>query len=96
MTTETTPQREQNQPHNESDIRQFLAANPSPESILSLTPSAAMQTRFSALLAKQKLLAKHKQETLSPAETQELDDYFQLEHLVSLAKAQAYRDLNLP
>jgi hypothetical protein len=90
MTTETTPQREQNQPHNESDIRQFLAANPSPESILSLTPSAAMQTRFSALLAK------HKQETLSPAETQELDDYFQLEHLVSLAKAQAYRDLNLP
>jgi hypothetical protein len=70
-------------------IMQTLASRPTAETILALQPSATMQTRVSALLAKQKW------QSLSPNEARELDRYFILEHLVRLAKAQAYRDLQM-
>lgn len=69
-------------------IRQLLASSPAPETILALTPSVTMQNRISALLAKNKL------ESLTTAEEQELDHFLALEHLVRLAKADAYQMLH--
>ncbi len=66
-----------------SEVLELLATLPSPEEILALRPSTALQTRV------QTLLEKNREEGLSPAEEQEWQQYEYLEHLVRLAKARA-------
>jgi len=64
-------------------ILELLATLPSPEEILALRPSEALQQRV------QELLEKNQEEGLSPAEEQEWQQYEYLEHLVRMAKARA-------
>ena len=66
-----------------ADVLEVLAKLPTPEEVLALRPSEALQTRMSALLEK------NRTEGLSPAEEQEWEQYQYLEHIVRLAKAQA-------
>jgi hypothetical protein len=69
----------------EEEIIAVLASRPSPEQILALQPSPAMQMRVS------ELLACNQQGTLTPEQSAELERYALLEHLVRMAKAYAYR-----
>ncbi|MGB3240650.1 MAG: hypothetical protein WBB29_20345 [Geitlerinemataceae cyanobacterium] len=69
------------------EILEFLASLPSPEEIFALRPTPALQSRMS------ELLEHNKSRTLSRQEAIELDRYFLLEHLVRLAKANAYKQL---
>jgi prevent-host-death family protein len=71
-------------------IINLLASQPAPQAILDIRPSAAFQARVSALLAR------NKERTLSRQEEAELERCLMLEHLVRLAKARAYQQLNLP
>lgn len=73
----------------EVTIMALLADQPTPEAILAIQPSSALQARVSELLAQSKAGALNRQEEA------ELDRYLTLEHLVRLAKVQAYRRLNL-
>jgi hypothetical protein len=66
-----------------AEIMEFLATLPSPEEILALRPSAALQSRVETLLEK------NREEGLTPAEEQEWQQYEYLEHLVRIAKARA-------
>lgn len=66
-----------------AEILELLATLPSPEEILALRPSDALQARVEALLEK------NREEGLTPAEEQEWQQYEYLEHLVRLAKARA-------
>ncbi len=66
-----------------AEILELLASLPSPQEILALQPSAALQLRVQALLEKNKM------EGLTLAEEQEWQQYEYLEHLVRLAKAKA-------
>lgn len=69
--------------HDERAIIDVLASQPTPQEVLALRPSEALQRRASSLLARSK------RDALTPAETAELDRYLFLEHLVRLAKARA-------
>jgi hypothetical protein len=71
----------------ENAILEVLASQPTPEQVLALHPSQALQTRVSNLLEQQK------NSGLSHQEEAELDRYLLLEHLVRLAKAHAYQQL---
>jgi len=64
-------------------VLETLAALPSPQEVLALRPSAAMQARISALLEKNRTAG------LLPEEKREREHYQYLEHLVRLAKARA-------
>lgn len=66
-------------------ILEMLASQPTPEQVLALRPSQALQTRVSALLDK------NKHHELSHRDELDLDRYLLLEHLVRLAKAHAYQ-----
>jgi len=66
-----------------ADVLEKLAGLPTPEEIMALRPSEALQARISALLDKNRM------EGLSPAEEHEWACYQYLEHVVRLAKAQA-------
>jgi hypothetical protein len=66
-----------------TDVVAVLTSQPTPEQVLALNPSDAMQARVSDLLRRSKA------EGLSRAEESELDRYLYLEHLVRLAKARA-------
>jgi hypothetical protein len=66
-----------------TDIIAVLTSQPTPEQVLALGPSDAMQERVSELLRRSKT------DGLSRAEESELDRYLYLEHLVRLAKARA-------
>lgn len=68
-------------------IVELLASQPSPEEILAIRPTPALQARMS------ELLDRHKSGTLSTKEEVELDRYLLLEHWVRLAKAHAYKSL---
>lgn len=81
LSTETLPYQDEHQ------IVELLASQPSPEAILAIRPTPALQTRMN------ELLARHKSDTLSRSEEVELDRYLLLEHWVRLAKAHAYRRL---
>lgn len=70
-----------------ADLLEFLASLPTPEEIIALRPSDALQTRISALLEK------NRTERLTDAEEQEWDQYQYLEHLVRMAKAKAHLKL---
>lgn len=69
----------------ESEIITLLASQPTPEQILAIRPSPALQARMS------ELLTRNKTEPLSRQEEAELERYLTLEHLVRLAKAHAYQ-----
>jgi hypothetical protein len=71
----------------EREIIELLASQPTPEEILRICPSPALQARVSHLLAQSKT------GTLSRQEETELDRYLMLEHWVRLAKAHAYKQL---
>ena len=57
------------------------------ERILAFHPSAAMQARIEALLAKQR------DQMLTPEEREELDEFERIEHFVRLVKARAHQKL---
>ena len=79
--TETIPYQD------DSQIVELLASQPSPETILAIRPTPALQARMS------ELLDRNKSGTLSRPEEVELDRYLLLEHWVRLAKAHAYKRL---
>jgi hypothetical protein len=66
-----------------SEVLEFLAKLPSPEEILALQPSEALQTRVSSLLEK------NRSSRLTAEEERDWEQYQYLEHLVRMAKAQA-------
>jgi hypothetical protein len=66
-----------------ADVLETLAKLPTPEEILALHPSKALQERISTLLEK------NRTEGLSPVEEEEWEQYQYLEHLVRLAKTHA-------
>jgi predicted transcriptional regulator len=66
-----------------AEILEFLATLPSPEEVLAIRASAALQDRVS------ELLEKNRTGGLSPAEEDEWQRYQYVEHLVQLAKARA-------
>lgn len=66
-----------------SDVLEFLAGLPSPEEILALRPSPALEARV------KELLEKGREGGLSAAEQDEWGRYEYIEHLVRLAKAKA-------
>ena len=67
----------------ESEIIAVLASQPTPEQVLALRPTEAMQERVS------EMLQRSKQDGLSRAEEAELERHLYLEHLVRLAEARA-------
>ena len=69
-------------------IIELLASQPSPDEILALRPTPALQARMSDLLER------NKTGTISQQEETELDRHLFLEHLVRLAKAHAYKRLH--
>jgi hypothetical protein len=66
-----------------AEVLEFLANLPSPEEILALKPSAALQTQVENLLEKNKLVG------LTPSEERAWQQYEYVEHLVRVAKAKA-------
>jgi hypothetical protein len=74
-------------PHDEQTIIAVLTSQPTPEQVLAIWPSPALQERVREL---QEL---GKQGTLTTQERAELDRALPLEHMVRLAKADAYRRL---
>jgi hypothetical protein len=66
-------------------ILEVLASQPTPEQVLAIHPSPALQERVSDLLYRSK------NGQLSPGEESELERYLMLEHLVRLAKAHSYK-----
>jgi hypothetical protein len=71
-----------------TDIIAVIASQPTPEQMLALRPSDAMQARVS------ELLRRSKGEGLSRAEESELDRHLYLVHLVRLAKARALEQIS--
>lgn len=72
-------------PQNERSIIQVLTSFPTTEQVLALRPSSELQARAS------ELQDRSKQGVLSTEEALELERYLLLEHLVRMAKANAYR-----
>jgi hypothetical protein len=73
--------------HDAAEIIAVLASQPTPDQILNLQPSPALQERV------RDLLARNQQGMLSAQEHAELERYALLEHLVRMAKAHAYKQL---
>jgi hypothetical protein len=61
----------------------FIAAGTTPQQIIAFRPSAIAQQRI------EELIAREKEGHLSSDEQAELDHFFQLEHIVRVAKARA-------
>ena len=66
-----------------AEVLEFLVNLPSPEEILALKPSEALQTQV------QNLLEKHRTVGLTPEEERTWQQYEYVEHLVRVAKAKA-------
>jgi hypothetical protein len=64
-------------------VLETLASLPTPEEVLALRPSSALQERI------EDLLEKNQRGVLSPDEQREWEQYQYVEHLVRLAKARA-------
>jgi hypothetical protein len=69
-------------------VLDFLAEGPSPLEIVQFRPSPAVQARFS------ELLQANGERELTLAEDEELEHYLQIDRIVSLLKAKAYRNLD--
>jgi hypothetical protein len=65
----------------------FIAAGTTPERIIAFRPSPAAQLRV------EELIAKEKSEGLPADERSELEYFFQLEHILRVAKARAARSV---
>lgn len=65
------------------EIVDFLAAGVTPRSLIAFRPSGAAKARVANLITREKSGG------LSSSETNELNQYMQLEHLMRLAKARA-------
>jgi len=70
-----------------AEVLEFLASLPTPEEIVKLRPSKALQDRISSLLEKNRTTG------LTSKENQEWEQYQYLEHLVRIAKAKAFLKL---
>jgi len=68
-------------------VLEFLAGSPSAQEIVGFRPSAMAQRRCSELLA-----WNHEREL---TEEEELDHYMQIDRMMSLLKAKAYRRLDV-
>jgi hypothetical protein len=66
-------------------VLEFLASDPSPETIVDFKPTPAMQERIS------ELLEKNREGQLTAAESAELDEYVRIDTLLSSLKARAFR-----
>lgn len=73
-----------------TQVLEMLASLPTPDEVLALRPSPAMQDRLETLRDKSRLGA------LAPDEQREWDRYAFTEHLVRLAKARAALKLKGP
>lgn len=71
-------------------ILEFLANNPSPEAVLNFSLTSAMQQRAS------ELLEKNRTGQLTPGESNELDEYVRIDHIVSMLKARALKNVKVP
>jgi hypothetical protein len=67
-----------------AEVLEFLASLPSPEAVIALRPSEALQTQLSTLLEKNRTVG------LTPTEEQLWQGYEYLEHVVRMAKASAF------
>jgi hypothetical protein len=65
------------------ELVEFIASGTTPESIIRFRPSEATRERVSELIERQN------DGQLSEAESSELDDFLQLEHILIMAKAKA-------
>ncbi len=70
-----------------AEVLEFLATLPTPEEIIALRPSEALQAQIS------NLLEKNRTQGLTPAEEQIWEQYQHLEHLIRMAKAKAHLKL---
>ncbi|WP_036478699.1 hypothetical protein [Myxosarcina sp. GI1] len=70
-----------------AEVLKFLATLPTPEEIIALRPSEALQNQISDLLKK------HRDRNLTDAKVQIWEQYQYLEHLIRKAKAKAYLKL---
>ncbi len=70
-----------------AEVLEFLATLPTPEEIIALRPSEALQAQIS------NLVEKNRTQGLTPAEEQVWEQYQYLEHLIRMAKAKAYLKL---
>ncbi|HEX4808066.1 MAG TPA: hypothetical protein VH325_04005 [Bryobacteraceae bacterium] len=61
----------------------FIAAGTTPEQVIAFRPSAVAQERVAQLITREK------EDHLSMDEQAELDYFFQLEHILRVAKARA-------
>lgn len=66
------------------EVIDFIAAGTTPQNVVAFRPSAETEERVTDLLSRQK------DSSLDAAEASELEHYFQLEHLMRLAKARAH------
>jgi len=65
------------------EIIDFIAAGTTPEVVIAFRPSDDVQQRVTELVERSKI------GTLSPEDESELEDYFQLAHIMIMAKARA-------
>ena len=72
-----------------AEVLEFLATLPTPEEIIALRPSEALQAQIS------NLQEKNRSQGLTLAEEQIWEQYQYLEHLIRMAKAKAYLRLKL-
>lgn len=70
-----------------AEVLEFLATLPTPQEIIALRPSEALQAQIS------NLLEKNRTQGLTSAEEQIWEQYQYLEHLIRIAKAKAYLKL---
>ena len=70
------------------EIIKFIAAGPSVSNLASFKASPETQQRVESLIRKEKT------DGLTPDEKLELDDFMQLEHLMTLVKARARKNLS--
>jgi len=80
--------REQLQFDGAADVLDFLAVLPSPEEVLALRPSPALQSRIDSLLEK------NRADGLTSEEEEGWQRIESLEHLVRMSKAKARQRLN--
>ena len=67
-----------------AEVLEFLASLPTPEAIIALRPSEALQAQLSTLLEKNRTVG------LTSTEEQLWQGYQYLEHIVRMAKARAF------
>lgn len=71
-----------------TEVIEFLASGPTPQAIVAFRPSQEAQARVA------ELLDKNRGSMLTPAEQAELDQYEELDYLMTLVKARARQHLS--